>query len=123
MIENSFESDEMTQLHKIVSNHDKNARCCEYLEVAVRMNKGSYYSMIMERVSSNEYKGYAQWFREEFCPKVDEKPDLRNSLVTIFLYDFWELSFTQLKTAKDSKFTIIVLNLFVAITKLLFVRK
>ena len=92
MIENSYESDEMTQLHKIVSNHDKNDRCCEYLEVTVRMMAGIYHSMIMERVSSNEYKGYAQWFRGSFRPKVDERPDLRNSLVTIFLYDLWELS-------------------------------
>lgn len=72
----------MTQLHKIVSDHDKNEQCCEYLEVT-RFQQGSHASLVMERVSSNEYHGYAQWFRKEFRTKVDETPDLRNSLGTI----------------------------------------
>ena len=73
----------MTQLHKIASDHDKNEQCCEYLEVTVKFQKGAHPSLVMERVSSNEYHGYAQWFRKEFRKKVDETPDLRNSLGTI----------------------------------------
>ena len=90
MIKNSFESEKLTQLHKIVSDN-KHAHCCEYLEVTVRLRSGAHPSLIMERVSNNEYHGYAQWFRKEFRPKVDEKPDIRMSLGTMFLQVVLEL--------------------------------
>ena len=108
----------MTQLHKIVSNHDKNDKCCEYLEVAVKMNSGQYHSLIMERVNSTEYQGYAQWFRESFRKKVDEKPDIRNSFDQKM-----ETQFPKLKTAKVLKLTMIIFNLFVSIIEILFVKK
>ena len=67
----------MTQLRKIVSKHDKNIQCCEYLKVTVILNAGEIgFSLIMNRVSSNEYHGYTQFFRA--IP--DETPDFRNSL-------------------------------------------
>ena len=78
----------MTQLHKIESDHGKNDQCCEYLEVTLKFQNGTHPSLIMKRVSSDEYHdkyhgveyhGYAQWFRT----KADENPDLRNSLRTI----------------------------------------
>ena len=71
----------MTQLHKIVSNHDKNDLCCEYLEVTVmfRSPEKIGFSLIMNRVSSNEYQGYTQSFRASHRPNPDETPDFRNS--------------------------------------------
>ena len=80
----------MTQLHKIESDHAKNDQCCEYLEVTLKFQNGAHPSLIMKRVSSDEYHdkyhgveyhGYAQWF----STKADETPDLRNSLRTILL--------------------------------------
>ena len=69
----------MAQLHKIVLAHDRNEQCCEYLKVTLKFQNGSHPSLVMKRVSSEEYHGYAQWF----STKADEKPDLRNSLRTI----------------------------------------
>ena len=80
----------MAQLHKIVSAHDRNEQCCEYLKVTLKFQNGTHPSLVMKRVSSDEYHdkyhgdeyhGYAQWFRTQ----ADEKPDLRNSLRTILL--------------------------------------
>ena len=80
LAENSFKSDEMTLLHKIVSKHDKNIQCCEYVKVTV-FNGGVFlFSLIMNRVSSNEYHGYTQAFRATYRPNPDETPDFRNSL-------------------------------------------
>ena len=81
LVENSFKSYEMTQLHKIVSNHDKNDLCCEYLEVTVMHGnpEKAMFSLIMNRVSSNEYHGYTQFFRASYRPNPDETPDFRNS--------------------------------------------
>ena len=71
----------MTQLHKIVSHHDTNYQCCEYLKVTIILNDGSIgFSLIMNRVSSNEYHGYTQFFRASYRPNPDETPDFRNSL-------------------------------------------
>ena len=81
LVENSFKSYEMNQLHKIVSNHDKNDQCCEYLKVTVMFSSPDRvgFSLIMNRVSSTEYHGYTQFFRASYRPNPDETPDFRNS--------------------------------------------
>ena len=95
MMKNSYESNELSQLRKILSNNGKNGPCCEYLEVTVGFQNDAHPSLIMKRVSHNEYHGYAQWFRKAFRPKVDEKPDLRNSSGTIF----WKIFENSVTTA------------------------
>ena len=85
LAENSHKSHEMTQLHEIVSNHDTNDQCCEYLKVTVIFNAESIeFSLIMNRVASNEYYGFTQSFRASYRPIPDETPDFRNSLRYIF---------------------------------------
>ena len=80
----------MTQLHKILSNHDKNDPCCEYLEVSVIYNSPVKvgFSLIMNRVSSKfgiyEYHG----FRAKYRPNPDETPDFRNSWGSICRLSF-----------------------------------
>ena len=99
LFENSHKSNEMTQLHKIVSNHDKNDLCCEYLEVTVMYGnpEKAKFTLIMNRVSSNEYHGYTQFFRASRRPNPNETPDFRNSWGSIFRPGFWELNHNCLR--------------------------
>lgn len=71
----------MIKLHKIVSNQDQNDLCCEYVEVTVMHGnpEKAMFTLIMNRVSSNEYHGYTQFFRATYRPNPDETPDFRNS--------------------------------------------
>ena len=80
------QNDEMKDLAKIISNHQKDKTCCEYVEVTVTHHEVQQYrqeKFVMEKVLSNEFNGYdgfAQYVRSwRNDPGWSSIPDFRSS--------------------------------------------